>query len=147
MSTTREALIKRLEEASEGSRELNNLIAPVAGWHRVEPRHAGNKHGAWIAPEDWLGRDSDGKPRLDSLHGTTMHREAPDFTRSLDAAMSLVRSALPGWWMRKLAEHSDGWYCTLLYAPDQSSSEQRKTAALAVTTAALRALSPSKVTT
>lgn len=88
--TTLDDLISRLEKATEGSRELNNLIAPIAGWHRVEPRYAGNKHGAWIAPQDWIGTMSDGSPILDGMHGTTLYREAPDFTRSLDAAMSLV---------------------------------------------------------
>lgn len=68
---------------------LSREIAKAAGWHRVEPRHCTLRNGAWIEPGEWLGRMSDGKPILDSLHGTTMHREPPNFTGSLDAAVTL----------------------------------------------------------
>ena len=83
-------LSERIEAAEAGSRELDREIAKSQGWHRVEPRFTKNKHGAWIAPEDFTGVYSDGSPILDSLHGTTMHRDVPIFTTSLDAAMSLV---------------------------------------------------------
>lgn len=80
-------------EASPPSRELNRAVAKQWGWHRVEPRFASNKHGAWIAPGDFLGVESSGRPRLDSLHGTEMHRDVPDFTTSLDAAKTLRHPA------------------------------------------------------
>ena len=91
------SLIERLEAAEVGSRELDCLLAREFGWHRVEPRFARNKHGAWIAPEDFMGVQSDGSPRLDSLHGTTMHRDPYRFTTSLDAALALAERVLPGW--------------------------------------------------
>lgn len=90
-------LITRIESAERGSRELDREIARLFGWHRVEPRFARNKHGAWIAPEDFIGLHSDGSPILDSLHGTDLHREPPSFSVSLDAALALAERLLPGW--------------------------------------------------
>ncbi len=89
------ALVERLEAGSGPSREADRAIARLLGWHRVEPRFARNKHGAWISPEDFIGTYSDGSPKLDSLHGTTMHREVPGFTASLDAAVSIWGTAVP----------------------------------------------------
>lgn len=85
-------IITRLEAATEPTRELSRLVARAVGWHRVEPRHAKNKYGAWIAPQDFIGVMSDGSPILDGLHGTTLYREPPDFTSSLDATLSLGRN-------------------------------------------------------
>jgi hypothetical protein len=90
------ALARRLEdlagqvEAAIGSgKELDRMVARSIGWHRVEPRHSTMSRGAWIAPEDFCGVMGSGAPILDSLHGTTMHRDPPPFTASLDAALSL----------------------------------------------------------
>lgn len=88
------SLIERIEAATEGSRELDRLVARVAGWHRIEPRHMRNKHGGWIAPQDWIGKHSDGSPMLDSLHGTDIHREVPKFSTSISAARSIDPAAL-----------------------------------------------------
>lgn len=89
-----EELMKLAErvEREPASMALSREVAKIAGWHRVEPRHMhrANRHGAWISPTEWGGRDSQGKPVLDSLHGTEMHREPPDFVRSMDAAKSLI---------------------------------------------------------
>ena len=83
-------LIERLEKAGEGSRELDGMLARHFGWHRVEPRFVRNKAGGWIAPEDFLGVNSDGSPRLDSLRGTDIHRDPPRLSQSLDAALALA---------------------------------------------------------
>lgn len=83
-------LIRGLEEAEAGSASLDREIARAFGWHRVEPRHARNKHGGWIAPEDFMGVYSDGSPVLDSLRGTSIWRDPPTFTTSLDAALALA---------------------------------------------------------
>lgn len=92
------ALIERLEKLTGPSAHIAREVQCLTGgWHRVTPSQARNKHGAYIAPEDWLGRHGDGSPRLDSLHGTTMHRDVPDCTASLDAAVALVERVLPGW--------------------------------------------------
>ena len=89
-------LIARVEAADEGSRELDCLIAKQVGWFRYT-RELGCtiKRGGWIAPEDFRGTDSAGRPILDSLHGTTIHRDPPRFTRSLD---DLRRHLLPDGW-------------------------------------------------
>ena len=84
------ALAERVEAARVSDRTgLRNEVALATGWHRVEPRFTKSKHGAWIKPCDFIGVHSDGSPKLDSLHGTDMHREPPNFLESLDAAMSL----------------------------------------------------------
>src|SRR3990167_10374686 len=129
-------LIKRLEEASGPPQALDRQIAREIGWHRVEPRHGGGKHGGWIAPEDFLGVESSGKPRLDSLHGTTIHRDPPHYTSSIDAAMTLVPE---GWayhihcipWDRMNASVSNG--------EDKAFGANAKTPALALCIAALKA--------
>lgn len=90
------ALKERLERAERPSAELDRLIARATGWHRVEPRFTRNKAGGWIAPEDWIGAESDGRPMLDSLHGTTIYREPPRVTGSVDAALALLERKFPG---------------------------------------------------
>jgi hypothetical protein len=87
-------LIKRLEEAEAGSRELDALLARRFGWHRVEPRHMRGKGGGWIAPEDFMGVNSDGSPRLDSLRGTDIHRDPPRLSQSIDAALALAERVI-----------------------------------------------------
>lgn len=85
------ALIERLENADGPSRELDRAIqCGVGGWHRITPSHTRNKHGAFISPADWIGANSDGSPILDSLHGTTMHRDVPAVTASIDSAVALA---------------------------------------------------------
>lgn len=75
-------LIDKLEAAQAGSMGLSREVARAAGWIN----RGNSRHGEWFAPEDVR----DGKPVLDSLRGTTVYREPPDFTRSLDAARTLV---------------------------------------------------------
>ncbi len=89
-----QSLIERVEKASGPDRDLNRAVARHFGWHRVEPRFARSKHGGWIAPEDFIGTHSDGSPICDSLHGTDIHRDVPDFTASLDAVMALMPDGL-----------------------------------------------------
>lgn len=88
-------LIERLEKAEGPSRELDALVCRATGWHRVEPRFTSNKKGGWIAPGDFIGTHSDGGPILDSMLGTTIHRDPAPFTSSLDAAMDLLAKVLP----------------------------------------------------
>lgn len=85
-----QTIIDKLEREDGPDRGIDRAIAKVAVWHRVEPRFTRSKHGAWISPDDWVGEYSDGSPITDSLHGTTMHREVPAYTASIDAAMTLV---------------------------------------------------------
>jgi len=75
---------------NEPDRSLNRAVMiKFGGWHRVQPRFAGNRHGAYIAPQDWIGRHSDGSPILDSLHGTDLHRDVPELTSSTDVGIAL----------------------------------------------------------
>lgn len=83
-------LISRLQNAEEGSRELDAMLTSVLGWHRVTPSQARMKRGGWISPEDWLGEMSNGSPILDQMHGTTIHRDPPPWTTSVDSALTLV---------------------------------------------------------
>ena len=128
-------LIAALEAAEGPSRELDRKIAAIAGWHRVEPRFTRNhKHGAWIAPEDFIGVMSDGSPILDSLHGTTLHREVPPYTSSIDAALTLVPDGW-GWELR------GSGYANLMH-PDHRQCDTEgyaATPATALVIAALRA--------
>jgi hypothetical protein len=85
----------RLSEATESSRELDRILAKIAGWHRVEPKHTNSIHGGWIAPEDFCGVRGGGAPILDSLHGTEIHRDPPAVTRSIDSALAFCEAVMP----------------------------------------------------
>lgn len=103
-------IIKKLEKAEGPSKALNREIARAVGWHRVEPRHAGNKNGGWIAPEDFNGCYSDGAPIYDGMHGTTIAADVPNFTGSLDAAMALAPDAHTVLVMLNQGFHAFGMY-------------------------------------
>lgn len=79
---TRAEVIETLESAPGGSMGLSRVIAKAVGWIN----RGNSRKGEWFAPED----TRDGKPLLDSLRGTDVHREPPDFSRSIDAALTLV---------------------------------------------------------
>jgi hypothetical protein len=143
------ALASRVEGLTEPSKAMDRDIARIVGWHRVEPRHHRNVHGGWIAPEDFLGVDSGGAPILDSLHGTTIHRDPPKLTASLDAVTALIAERLPGWsWSVSLSEcgkHSAALMGRSHPTNKNASSEQigkpvGATPALALLAALLRAL-------
>jgi hypothetical protein len=85
---TRAELIAALEAATGPTIALSRDVARFCGWFRVAPRF--HKGGGWISPQDFLGADDDGRPGLDSLHGTEIHRDPPHFTASIDAALTLV---------------------------------------------------------
>lgn len=135
-------LIARLREATGASKEFDRAIAKQYGWHRVEPRHSRQRSGAWIAPEDFIGVMSDGSPILDSLHGTTMHRDVPDYTASIDAALTLVPDNV--WLEIKTAGVTPGpnerLYPVVEYgANDADHTVQARTIPLALCIAALLA--------
>lgn len=147
-TSRREALLALAERCEkEGpSQELDRLIAPMIGWHRVKPRYTRGRHGAWISPQDFGGTNSDGSPILDSLHGTEMWRDPPRFTSSVDAALTLVPEGaginLGKYWISRgeawsAIIHTDG-------VPDDPArafeAEDAQTPALALCAAALRAL-------
>lgn len=104
----------RLEREQPGKALAREIQCRWGGWHRVTPGQGGGKHGRYIAPEDWNGRDSGGRPVLDSLHGTDMVRDVPDLTASLDAAVAFVRRVCPGWTIASISEGDDKrWFAEL----------------------------------
>lgn len=123
-----EALAVRVEAATGADRELDEAIAEALGWSRIpNPTFAGGLVGRWAKPDgSWTG-----------------HNGPPQYTASIDAAMSLV---------------PEGWRWTIFHEgvvslkPDvafcghpkhrQNGIEKRAdaaTPALALTAAALRA--------
>lgn len=132
----REEVIKRLEGAIEGSRELDANIAalawPGAGAYYVSdgdhPQEVGA--GEWLV----LRRTAEGR--------VTKHRPA-EYTTSTDAALLLVPKTM-GWEMTFLRrEHLHTVGIDLRRNPENGRYEkykgQAKTAALAICSAALRA--------
>lgn len=98
-------LLEKVTAAKGRDKALARAIqCTLGGWHRVEPRYTRSKSGAYIAPDEWLGSTLDGAPILDSLHGTTMYKDVPDCTSSIDAAAALIQVMLPGWdWGRDIS--------------------------------------------
>lgn len=141
-------LIARVEAATGPDREADRAIARMIGWHRVEPRFTRNRKGGWIAPEDFMGVEQSGAPRLDSLHGTSIWPDVPCFTATLDAALALAERVLPGWTARlditpKMTDagFDPPWTDDMRNKPfgHGSSSAQAPTPALALCLAVLRA--------
>jgi hypothetical protein len=156
MTSDLQALLSRLETATEGSRELDCLIAPIVGWYRITPSeakrtgHGSKAHGGWVQPNDVR----DGKPMFCQLHGTDVYRDPPEFSRSVDAALSLVPE---GWYVENLSQaHPEcgkyglTWLCQLARQRRERNPAHRAecretdarfhpTPALALVVAALRA--------
>lgn len=78
-------IVRRLE-AGETGKPLDRAIASWQGWLRVPPSQSGRKHGHWMHPDDVLN----GKPVYDGLHGTSIHRDVPNYTTLIDVALDLV---------------------------------------------------------
>ena len=71
-------LITRLEQATEGSRELSDEVLKACGWHhRVDKRLPDRSQWGWLAPAL-----EGGKPRL--------ILSDPSPTESIDVALTLV---------------------------------------------------------
>jgi hypothetical protein len=76
-------LVAKLETATEPSMALSREVARAVGW----VNRGNSRKGEWFHPSDVR----DGKPVLDSLRGTDVHRDPPHFTGSFDAALLLAR--------------------------------------------------------
>lgn len=123
--TNFDALIARLEVATEGSAGLDAEIAEVVGWkHNASP----NPNNPW----HWKAPDGQG------------YVHPPFFSRSLDAALTLVPE---GWTVARINENDDKtWACELRegyltsYTHVVFGGEKHKdaTAALALCIAALK---------
>lgn len=91
------ALAERCEQAKGPDRSIGRDIALAVGWQRFTPSQVRRKHPAWITPGDYLGRNSDGSPVIEQMHGTDLHRDAPPFESCLTAIKALIELELPGW--------------------------------------------------
>jgi len=80
------SLAERCEAARLPNKALNREVARAVGWGYQTPSEARRSNPAWFHPSDCR----DGKPVIDSLHGTDVWREPLDYLGSLDAAMTLV---------------------------------------------------------
>lgn len=115
-------LLGKLEEASEGSRTLDSAIARYIGLTPLQEGHC----------KQWCRQDG----RTDLTREMYIDAWAPSYTRSLDAALTLVP---------ELSElHLDWWHiqaqATIYLAGEVAiDSETRPTPALAVVVAALKA--------
>jgi len=139
-----------VEKAAGDLRPLNREVALAIGWHRYSPSEIGKSNPGWIAPEDFIGetigKDGRKRPILDSLHGTSIWREPRDYLGSLDAAITLIPESWPEF---SLTSDAGGRFrCDLGMASDggaydfedQMSMGRGETMALAVLSAALRAI-------
>jgi len=87
------SLAERCEAARLPNKALNREVARAVGWGYQTPSEARRSNPAWFHPSDCR----DGKPVIDSLHGTDVWREPLDYLGSLDAAMTLVPTTEDGW--------------------------------------------------
>lgn len=136
-------LLERVKKATGPDRQIDRAIMrTIGGWHRVEPRFTHGKHGGWIAPADFIGTLSDGSPILDSLHGTSIHREVPEVSASLDAALALVEEKLPGCGVCFWRHPGSAWAGEIELSDETviTNKHGRPTPALAVLSALIRAL-------
>ena len=124
------ALIQRLQDASEGSRELDALIrcavyAPSSAYVEQSPIN-----GAWCVFE---GVDRSGRARLWEGPGRNL-----EFTRSIDAEMTLVPE---GWWWVLMMDGDGGGYQSAISSVNTNNLEflLGATPALALCIAALQA--------
>jgi hypothetical protein len=138
------ALAERVEALTHADKAVNRAVARAVGWGYQTPSEAKRKNPAWFHPDDCR----DGKPVIDSLHGTDMWREPLNYLGSLDAAVKLVpegaaweihRTIGGQFWADVSVSLGDAWWsdqgCTVAATP-----------ALALTAAALRALAASTPT-
>lgn len=104
-------VIERLEKATDGSRELDAEIALIAG---LPQAFFGSKFGT-----DYVdGPES----HFDAATWSGMGRvfNAPAFTASIDAAVSLAETLLPGWAIKLVFE--GGYRCAVLNSSGKLST-------------------------
>lgn len=90
------ALLERVEKAEGPDRELDCEIAVAVG-------------GFYVLPERYPGggvlycHDADDGTSI--MPGQANDMLVPAYTASMDAALALVKRALPRWWLHSLHEH------------------------------------------
>lgn len=130
-------LIQRLESASEGSRELDGAI-----WWQVNRKTAERVY--WRAATG-LPRPLPAGKIPAGLGRLAVEQSAPEYSRSIDAALTLARSILPPTKRIGLVEQPDQtWEAAILCVePDEGPclDSVAPTAALSLVIAALKARS------
>jgi hypothetical protein len=121
-------LIKRLKEATKGSRELDAEIALAVGWTFEKWAEGRERKPYWRAPGETKYFNRFGFP--------------PQFSRSLDAALTLVPEGMSG--HVDIGKMSGIYQCGLWngkFAQDvkENYGESKATPALALVIAALKA--------
>src|SRR5690606_489525 len=113
----RMTLIERIEAATRPDRELDAEIAVAKGWRKLPEAN-------WFTP-----------PNLTVLHHKS---DLPDFTASIDAALTLVPE---GWFTFFVAQdrHSGSWVWHLWGGYGVTRRSRSPEAALAICAAALKA--------
>lgn len=112
-------LIARFEAAPEGSRELSDEVARALRW----TTSFGSEGSIWWANSGTM---------------TFYRHSAPDFTKSVDAALSAKPA---GYHISAAREEGDGWFWAILCTePHKYQCGRASTAPLALCIAILRAL-------
>ncbi len=110
-------LIERLEQATEGSRELSHATCKAAGWRE--------KNGCWSPPG------------LDAFQWVS----TPDVTRSIDAALTLVPEGwVPHMHFADPMQKTDSHDCILGWPGTKEVGAYGKTMPIAIVIAALKAI-------
>ena len=120
-------LIKDLEAATEGSRELSDRVLLALGWQNPMEDVGLDDHDEMIQSEYWYPPDMSG--------GAYSPNTQPDPTRSVDAALALVPEDCP--WTLKGNKENGGF--AELHIPGLLTIEVASTPALALTIACLKA--------
>jgi len=115
MTEEQAALIARIEAATEADQWLNHNIATGVGWKKKPSGHG------WSAPDN-----------------DKYHADYPSFTKSLDAAMSLIPADY--WWGIIMRSAENSGFSAAVLPPDTAMVwHVGATPALALCLAALRA--------
>ena len=121
-----QSLIQKLEKATEGSAALNVEI-----WRLAAPKRVARHRSDALA---FTSKGATEEVKYEAVR-SRLERAAPDFTRSLDAALTLV----PEGWSWRVQSEMGGVPFALVATLDERFPVSAATPALALCIAALRA--------
>lgn len=132
-ATTLQELLRRVEGAADGSRELDCLLATVADFYFIDGER-------YDEPVYCIVRD-DGETQRPGQSGDML---VPEYTTSTDAAIELLEKRLPGkFWNLGSSTFRDSYprpYCADIAFPGVTPEREGATPALALIAALLSAL-------
>lgn len=128
-------LIKRLEEATEGSRELDVWISFAIGDYVAHDQNDIEKCAReWCELNEYDPGEGYGVPYVSCAADTV---GIPRYTTSLDAAMTLVPE---GWWFLDLTQDDGGWQAGVIKPGYETGTDgPMATGPIALCIAALKA--------